>query len=564
MTNFLNILNGKKDVSRLVVPFLRDGKSLRDYQKIGASILYMNKKFILYDQMGFGKTVQSYSAYAMLRKKNPDLKLIYCTIKSGILQAENEFNDFFQGFKTVSVQAGKMSAKKREALYTNSAHDCYFLAHKTLVIDAKFIAKNLRPFVLVFDEANYFKGLTSKAHKIGKLFTRVADATWLLTADPIEKSLLDAYGLTDILTDEIFGNYKTFVQDFCSMRKVYTSRRDIRGRPIEIETISGFKNKLEFKRRFNSISVGRTRSDVENELPNLMVKNIFLDLPSKDLAIYKKIEDGILSGINAFSKMQDSDIEDIVLLENIARCRQILGCPSAILKKLKENRNFVNKNQKSLNLEKVRTAIQSGSGYDDDDLLFSECWVERFDMLIDLLEDYTLDTTVKCEEIEFLLENSLMGEKVIIFSSFKTVVDFLEVKLKKYKPLRITGSENSSVRESNRQKFTTSNDHNIMLITTAGIRALNLQIASTIICHDMPDTWGKLRQLIGRIIRIGSTHQFVKLICLMVNETVDEDHYKRLFKTQNDVEIILGNLDQDQIVDKETARYLQRKKKIVP
>jgi hypothetical protein len=85
-------------------------------------------------------------------------------------------------------------------------------------------------------------------------------------------------------------------------------------------------------------------------------------------------------------------------------------------------------------------------------------------------------------------------------------------------------------------------------VTTAAVKALNIQAASVIICHDYPMTWGKLRQLVGRMVRIGSNHPMVSLISLIVKNTVDEMMFQKLDKTQQDVEYIVGSLDKDKII----------------
>lgn len=553
------LLSGEKDVSNLKVPNLREGVSLRNYQKVAAAIFFSYDGIILYDQMGFGKTLQSFSGYALKKKQNPELKLIYSTVKSGIYQAEDEFNRFFSDLKT-QIIGGKQTKKKRLKLLEEASADVYFIPHRVTVLNAAEIIRNLAPFVIVFDEANYFKGVEplSQAHKNSKVLSKYSEATWLLTADPVENSLLDAFGLMDIIDQNIFGSLKEFNSKFSIMttRKVPAPAklRKLYGKPfMEIESRLGFRNKNTFRKLFNLRALGRTREDVQNELPDLTINNIYLDYSPKQLSSYKEVEKGLFSNVNSYNDLREADEEGSNHLENFIRCMQFIGNPFVLKEMLNSNRDDIEDREKELSISKARELLQESE--DNDDALesgnsFTKEWISHFESLSEYIDDFTKEETIKSKEIKRLLSEDLKGQKVIVFSSYRTVIDYLESNLKNsYKILRITGSENSEQREKNRKLFTESSEYNVMLITTAALRALNLQIASAVICHDVPRTWGKLRQLIGRIIRIGSKHSMVNLITLLVNETVDVKMYEKLYKTQKDVENLLGNLGKDKVVD---------------
>lgn len=64
-----------------------------------------------------------------------------------------------------------------------------------------------------------------------------------------------------------------------------------------------------------------------------------------------------------------------------------------------------------------------------------------------------------------------------------------------------------------------------MLLDDAGSEALNLQAASVMIIASLPDSWGKLIQIVGRISRIGSTHSSLLLIFLLHEDSQDFDEY---------------------------------------
>ena len=86
----------------------------------------------------------------------------------------------------------------------------------------------------------------------------------------------------------------------------------------------------------------------------------------------------------------------------------------------------------------------------------------------------------------------------------------------------------------------TTADHNIILITSAGGSALNLQAARVLIWGDMILSYGDVIQVIGRMIRFGSEHKKVLSIHLICDHTVDDHIFKIVFPKKKLFEAILG------------------------
>ena len=75
---------------------------------------------------------------------------------------------------------------------------------------------------------------------------------------------------------------------------------------------------------------------------------------------------------------------------------------------------------------------------------------------------------------------------------------------------RITGKESLEQREAARQLF--QDEHsgvNILLLTKAGQKALDLQTGRHLIMFDTPWSYGHYRQLVGRMKRTGSKHKHI-------------------------------------------------------
>ena len=92
-------------------------------------------------------------------------------------------------------------------------------------------------------------------------------------------------------------------------------------------------------------------------------------------------------------------------------------------------------------------------------------------------------------EFERLFEQELMGEKVIVFSRFKSGIPRLEKILdgldEPAKHVKITGDDTSDERNIAKKIFQdTESGVNVIFITQAGSAAINLQAAKIILFYD--------------------------------------------------------------------------------
>lgn len=126
-----------------------------------------------------------------------------------------------------------------------------------------------------------------------------------------------------------------------------------------------------------------------------------------------------------------------------------------------------------------------------------------------------------------LLDGELAGEKVIVYTKYRSWIDRLEHLTKNNKFtarqfLRITGAEGGKAREKNRILFQNNPAYDFIMINNAAIEGVNLQQAAHLICLDLPWSWGDLIQLVGRMVRMASPHSACTLHIMFARGTVDE------------------------------------------
>ena len=137
----------------------------------------------------------------------------------------------------------------------------------------------------------------------------------------------------------------------------------------------------------------------------------------------------------------------------------------------------------------------------------------------------TLST--KEEMLLDLLDGELAGEKVIVYSKYRSWIDRLQHltganRFTTRQFLRITGAEKGKTREANRLKFQGDDAYDFIMINNAAIEGVNLQQAAHLICLDLPWSWGDLIQLVGRMVRMASPHSACTFHILYALGTVDE------------------------------------------
>lgn len=150
------------------------------------------------------------------------------------------------------------------------------------------------------------------------------------------------------------------------------------------------------------------------------------------------------------------------------------------------------------------------------------------------------------------------NNKVIIFSSFRHTLSYLERKLKEYgiRVAVIHGGVKDEDRVFIREKFELHKENagaiDVMLFSEVGCEGLDYQFCDMMINYDLPWNPMKIEQRIGRIDRRGQKSEVVSIFNFITLGTVDADIYTRclqrigIFESSiGDCESILGDISQE-------------------
>lgn len=486
---------------------------LRHYQiQMVLHILAM-KRFIVGDGAGLGKTLETITGLCYLWEKQPDLKVVIVTDTSAMRQWGNEIDKFTNEVDWTLVEG---TPKKRHGIYEHFFKKNPNGDFPEVIITNYHRLKNDRlvflqhakgnKFALILDEITAVKSPKSQVHSAIKDISFYADRVYGLTATLIKNNLVEGFGIFGVVLPEIFPNLKAFQKQYCITRRQPIPNR--KGRFVEV-VVGHSKSQIKsFRDKISPYYLGRATHEVSSELPVLTTREMPVTLTRSQWIYYKEALEGLLT-INAGSEEEDS-IETTKLTQLIY-CQEIVDSPI-----------LIGNPSKSAKEEALLDMIQG-----------------EFD-----------------------------GEKIIVFTRFKEMVNQLQKVLeskgwclgieqsgdKEWNPIsdtskksfvRITGDEDSKMRDAGRRAFTETPNVNVIFLTMAGSQAINLQQAKAMIFFDLPWSAGDYIQLVGRMIRIGSPHQRVLAVHLLGEgplgeETIDHHVNATLNKKMRWIEGTLG------------------------
>ncbi|MBU0499632.1 MAG: SWIM zinc finger family protein [Gammaproteobacteria bacterium] len=253
---------------------------LYPYQAEGVAFLTANGRALLADDMGLGKTLQAISAAVWLQRNAGAERILVICPASLKHQWAREI-ERFSGQPVNVVQGGP---EARAAQYRRGA-GFTIINYELVLRDLSLINENLRPDLLILDEAQRIKNWRTKIASAVKLIpSRYA---FVLSGTPLENRLEDLYSLMQVVDPKALGPLWRYLVDF--------HVTDDRGKVL------GYRNLSELRRRLAPVMLRRDRRLVSDQLPQRIQQRLDLPLTEKQ----RELHDAALSAaasIGAISK----------------------------------------------------------------------------------------------------------------------------------------------------------------------------------------------------------------------------------------------------------------------
>jgi SNF2 family DNA or RNA helicase len=438
---------------------------LRDYQKQMVVHLMAMTRFVVGDDTGLGKTIETISACCQIWRREPDTKVLVITKKSSMTPGWDVegFHAFTEGVQVFLANGGPEQRAQMQKAWIKAKGPCVLIQSYGSTCRDFSKMQGWANHTIVYDEATVFKNPKTRVHKVCHALAAKAKRVWGLTATLIKNNLVEGYGIFRIVAPEVFPyNQGTFIDTFAIVRL----QRVAQGRQVPV--IVGYSDAsiARFRDRIDAFYLGRPKHAVAKELPVLTTRDIFVGLSTWQEEKYAEAESGCL--VHGSGEVRN--FEETAQLTALIYCQEICDHPGLIE--------------------------------------YPDYESEKLDALEDLLT-----------------ESDLAGEKVIIFTRFSKMVAIAKKHLEKkgLKCVQVTGDESSTKRKEAMLSFQDpKSDVTVIFITMAGGDAINLQAAKALIFYDTPWSAGDYIQILGRMIRIGSEHDRVLAIHLICKGTIDE------------------------------------------
>lgn len=540
----------------------------------------LSKGVLLADEVGLGKTIEAGLVLCQYWSERKRRLIVICPAslrKQWALELEEKFN----------LPVALLDSKTwRDSIKTGIAP----LHQKAVIILSYQYASRLRDelkaipwHLVVIDEAHKLRNAYRTSNKIGQGIRWATEECrkLLLTATPLQNSLLELYGLSTLIDDYIFGDINAFrsqftgagadmkglrlrLSDFCrrTLRNQvteyirYTERKTIT-RPFKptddehrlYEAVSAFLQ------RENSYAIpGRQRHLTELILRKLLASSsiaiagtletmrfrleVLRDEKSKDTPDFietligeEEIEPELLDEI-----LDEEDSAESIDSENEAVDRKKLQEEIDILSHLAAGARNIGTDTKTTTL---LTALDIGFeqmaavGAERKVLIFTES--RR-------TQDYLA---------AFLAAHGY-GDQIVCFSGTnkgpQTAAIYEAWQKNNANSGRISGSRDIDIRGALIEHF---RDHaQIMIATEAAAEGVNLQFCSLVVNYDLPWNPQRIEQRIGRCHRYGQLHDVVVINFLNERNEADRrvlelltekfDLFNGVFGASNDV---LGTIE---------------------
>jgi SNF2 family DNA or RNA helicase len=482
---------------------------LYPFQVFGAQFLAYSAQYndgvgFLGDQMGIGKTPQSIGGAEILRQKGiVDKVLVVCLSPLKTQWAEDGIRKFTDAEPLV-IQGTPV---KRKQLYAAIPSADYVIMNYEMVlqdIDLLLEMQKKGEFdfdLVIFDEAHKMKNRLAKTNiAASKLKIKYK---FFLSGTPLMNKPEEIYGLFQVANPKIFGKYAEFKKKHLNYQ--------YNGKFLDLV---GYKNLDEIRDKFGQYFLRRTDKEVEMDLPEMTEKNEYVEMTPFQRKLDKELQDAHESANKRVGAARKAGLskEEMAKIEGAARGyfnMRIALFDSPELFEMSTSANIKDKYGKLV--KDTKGARKS----------------PKLDRLLDIVEE--------------LVDN---GEKVVIFTQFKRMAQILYREIKKRAKTNVVAYYGGLTEEQRTKRiamFKKRKDCQVFVSTESGSTGLNLQFAKYLINYDLPWTPAIWEQRKGRIRRLGSAFNKVKVINLLVEDSIDEMMYATLEKKQNVFNALIEN-----------------------
>ena len=561
----------------------------------------LSKGAILADEVGLGKTIEAGLVLSQkwAERKRKILLILPSSLRKqwnaelqekfflpSIILETKSFNQY--------VKDGNLNPFDQEDVVVICSY--HFARSKSSYI------KQTKWDIVVIDEAHRLRNVYKNSNKIAREIkdSLVDVPKILLTATPLQNSLLELYGLVSIIDDHVFGDLKSFKVNYARLSReqdVYEGElgmveprqemfTDLRNRlkPVCIRTLR--RQVLEYIKYTKRIPLTQnyipTEEEVElyNGMSEYLQRTKLFALPNSQRQLITMIlrkllassSFAIASTLNSLvfklSKLiekvekqkaaEDSGIEG--LDQNFETLDEISdewidneeddGTEETETKKIQyTDEDIALMKSEKVDLEKFRDVAKKIWKNSKGDALLTAL-KKGFEMTEELHANkkaiiFTESTITQNYLLQLLSEN-VYADKIVLFNGSNNDEKSKQIYatwLKDNKDTdNVTGSKTADMRAALVEYF--RDEAEIMIATEAAAEGVNLQFCSLLINYDLPWNPQRIEQRIGRCHRYGQKYDVVVINFVNLKNAADQRVYQLLDQKFNLFKGVFGASDE--------------------
>jgi len=532
----------------------------------------LSRGVLLADEVGLGKTIEAGLVISQrwAERRRKILIIVPANLRK---QWHQELQDKF-GLQGLILEAKSYNAIRKQDrqnpfLFASGPVICSYQFAKSKADDLKSIDWDL----VVLDEAHRLRNVYKTSNVIAKTLREALShvhAKVLLTATPLQNSLLELYGLVSFIDDRVFGDLDSFRSQFSGREQAFNGLRD-RLAPICKRTLRKQVQPYVSYTARKAIIQEFTPSSEEQELsrlvadylrrPNLKAMPegqrqlislvLWKLLASSSHAIAGALEtmakrlQGVLDETAEIPDLAEELDEDYESLDETAdewnEQGSATAAPSraerdAVAQEIEELRHF-----KEL-ATNIRDNAKGKALLTALDRAFAE-----LDRLGAAQKAIIFTESKRTQEyLLSLLADTPYGDGIVLFNgtnSDQRAQAIYKDWLKRHEGTdRITGSKTADTRAALVEHF--KERGKVMIATEAGAEGINLQFCSLVINYDLPWNPQRIEQRIGRCHRYGQKFDVVVVNFVDLSNEADKRVYELLSQKFQLFEGVFGASDE--------------------
>ncbi len=516
----------------------------------------LSRGVILADEVGLGKTIEAGLVLAQYwaERKRRILIIVPANLRK---QWHQELQDKFS-LDALILEAKRYNQLKKQGVANPFSTDkpiiCSYQFAKSKINDVQMVPWDL----VVFDEAHRLRNVYKTSNVIAKALKDALSGVQskvLLTATPLQNSLLELYGLVSIIDERVFGDLDSFRRQFATINQEETFRH-LRSRiaPLCKRTLrQQVAHTIAYTRRIPIVQEFRPSDDEQalrvlvadylrrpdlKALPNgqrqLISLVLWKLLASSTHAIGGALGtmatrlEKLLAKADAAANLVEALDEDYEALDEEVEEWEAESAEELLDEK--EREAIRNEIAELRRYEAMATGIRDNA---KGKALLSalERAFKELDRLGAPRKALIFTESRRTQDYLFsLLKDTAYGDGIVLFNgtnNSKEAQQIYKAWLEKHAGSdRITGSKTADTRAALVEYF--RDKGKVMIATEAGAEGINLQFCSLVINYDLPWNPQRVEQRIGRCHRYGQKFDVVVVNFVDLSNEADRRVYELL------------------------------------